>query len=95
MDDSALSVDVEHDFLPEFNRMLPLPNGPEDRYDEEDFRIGRGTRLRVWRSGPADGPTLRAAAEAEVAVEIEQCDVAEDDRMFRIDNIVELLSDDV
>ena len=95
MEDSALSVDVEHDLLPEFNRMLPLPNGPEDRYDEEDFRLARGTRLRVWRCGPADGPTLRAAAEAEVAGEIEQGQVAEDDRMFRIDNIVDLLSDDV
>ena len=95
MEDSALSVDVEHDLLPEFNRMLPLPNGPEDRYDEEDFRLARGTRLRVWRSGPADGQTLRAAAEAEVAGEIEQGQVAEDDRMFRIDNIVDLLSDDV
>jgi hypothetical protein len=94
MEDSALSVEVHHDFLPEFNRMLPLPAGDEDRYDEEDRRLGRGTRLRVWRTGPADGPTLRAAAEAEVAEAIEQGEVAEDDRTRRIDNVVELLSGD-
>lgn len=94
MEDSALSVEVRHDFLPEFNRMLPLPAGDEDRYDDEDRRLGRGTRLRVWRAGPADGPTLRAAAEAEVAEAIEQGEVAEDDRTRRIDNVVELLSGD-
>jgi hypothetical protein len=94
MEDSALSIELEHDFLPEFNRMLPLPAGDEDRYDDEDRRLGRGTRLRVWRSGPADGPTLRAAAEAEVAEAIEQGEVAEDDRTLRTDNVVELLSGD-
>ena len=94
MDDSALSVEVEHDSLPEFNRMLPLPAGDEDHYDEEDRRLGGGTRLRLWRSGPADGPGLRAAAEAEVAEAIEQGQVAEDERTLRIDNVVELLSGD-
>jgi hypothetical protein len=94
MDDSALSVDVEHDFLPEFNRMLPLPAEDSDSWDDEDRRIARAARLRLWRSGPADGPGLRAAVEAEVAEAIEQGQVAEDERTLRIDNAVELLSGD-
>jgi hypothetical protein len=95
MEGFALSVDVEHDFLPEINRMLPLPAGDENRYDDEDKRLARGARLRVWRSGPADGPTLRAAVEAEVAEAIEHGQLDEDDRTLRIDNAVELLSDDI
>ena len=93
MEDSALTVEVEHDFLPEFNRMLPLPAGDADRYDDEDRRLGRGTRLRVWRCGPADWPTLRAAAEAEVAEAIEHGQLAEGERRLRIDNVVELSGD--
>lgn len=94
MEDSALSVEVRHDFLPEFNRMLPLPAEDGDSWDDEDRRIARAARLRLWRSGPADGPGLRAAAEAEVAEAIEQGQVAEDERTLRIDNVVELLSGD-
>jgi len=94
MEDSALSVDVEHDFLPEFNDMFPLPAGDEDHYDDEDRRIALTTRLRLWRSGPADGPTLRAAVEAEVANDIEHGMLGEDDRTLRIDSVMELLSGD-
>ena len=94
MEDSALSIEVEHDFLPEINRMLPLPAGDEKRYDEEDRRIALNARLRLWRSGSAAGPTLRAAVEAEIAEAIEQGELSDDDRTRRIDNVVELLSGD-
>lgn len=94
MEDSALSVEVRHDFLPEFNRMLPLPAGDEDRYDDEDRRVALNARLRLWRFGSADGPTLRAAVEAEVAEAIEHGELSDDDPTLRIDRVVELLSGD-
>ena len=72
--------------------MLGLPD--EDNLDEVVKWLARGTRIRVWRSGPADGPTLRAAAEAEVAEAIEHGMLGEDDRTRWIDNIVKLLSGD-
>ncbi len=94
MEDSALSVELNHDPLPEINRMLPLPAGDADRYDEEDRRIALAARLRLWRSGSADGPTLRVAVEAEVAEAIEHGELSDDDPTLRIDRVVELLSGD-
>lgn len=90
MEDSALSVEVRHDFLPDWNRMLPLPAEDSDSWDDEDRRIARAARLRVWRSGSE----LRAAVEAEVAEAIEHGELDEDDRTLRTDRVVELLSGD-
>ncbi len=91
---TALSVEIEHDFLPEFNRMLPLPAEDDDCFDDLDRLLARGTRLRVWRSGPAEGPELRAAAEAEVGEAIEHGALPDDERAERIDRVVELLAGD-
>ena len=90
MEDFALSVEVHHDFLPEWNRMLPLPAEDSDSWDDEDRRLARAARLRVWRSGSE----LRAAVEAEVAEAIEHGELDEDDRTLRTDRVVELLSGD-
>lgn len=92
MADFSLSVEVQHDFLPEINRMLPLP--ASDNFDDDERRIALNARLRLWRSGPADGPTLRSAVEAEVAEAIERGELSDDDPRLRIDRVVELLSGD-
>jgi hypothetical protein len=94
MNDSALSVEVHHDFLPEWNRMLPLPAEDSDSWDDEDRRLARAARLRLWRFGAASGSELRAAVEAVVAEAIEHGELGEDDRTLRIDRVVELLTGD-
>jgi len=94
MDDTALSVEVERDFpsLPEINRRWPLPE--RDGLDEDDRRIALNARLRLWRSGSADGPTLRAAVEVEVADAIEHGELSDDDPTPRIDRVADLLAGD-
>jgi hypothetical protein len=92
MADFSLAVEVQHDFLPEINRMLPLP--ASDHFDDDERRIALNARLRLWRSGPADGPTLRAAVEAEVAEGSDQDEVVAEDWTATIDRVVELLSGD-
>lgn len=94
MEDSAVSIEVEHDFLPEINRMLPLPEGDDKRWDDEDRKIARYARIQLWRAGPADGAKLRAAVEAAVAGAIEHGELSDDDPTLRIDRVVELLSGD-
>ena len=90
----ALSIEVNDDFLSlaEINRRWLLPE--RDGLDEEDRRIALAARLRLWRSGPTVGPTLRAAVEAEIAEMIEHGELSDDDATLRIDRVVELLSGD-
>lgn len=94
MNETALSVEIEQDFLSDTNRMLSLPAGNYDHYDEEERRIALAARLRLWRSGPADGPTSRAAVEVVVAEAIEHGKLDDEDRTSVIDRVAELLSGD-
>ncbi|MBM4023345.1 MAG: hypothetical protein FJ284_14120 [Planctomycetes bacterium] len=90
MDETALSVEVEHDFLPEWNRMLPLPKGEDDIVTA----LSRRTRLRLWRKRPGEANELRTAAEAEVAGAVEAGHVASDDAAGLIDRVERLLASD-
>jgi hypothetical protein len=90
--DSALSVEVEHDYLPEFNRMLPLPEVGD--CDDVDLRIGRGARLRLWRNGPAEPHELRPAVEAEVEEAIEHGELSPADAADRIERVCAILASD-
>jgi hypothetical protein len=94
MNETALSVEVEHDYLPEWNRMLPLPMRDDDDADDEDRRLARGARLRLWRSGPRKADELRPAVEAEVAGAVEAGEVAADDAAGRIDRVCLILASD-
>jgi hypothetical protein len=95
MDETALSVEVEHDYLPEWNRMLPLPKRDDDDDDDEvDRRLARGARLRLWRSGPRKADELRPAVEAEVAEAVEAGEVADDKAAGRIDRVCLILASD-
>jgi hypothetical protein len=90
--DSTLSVEVEHDFLPDWNRMLPLPDVGD--CDDVDLRIGRGARLRLWRNGPAEPPELRPAVEAEVEEAIEHSELSPADAADRIERVCAILASD-
>jgi hypothetical protein len=92
--DTSLSVDIEPNYLAEFNRMLPLPAEDDERFGDDDRRLAMAARLRLWRSGPAEGPELRAAVEAEVGEAIEGGGLPDDERAQLIDRVVELLSGD-
>jgi hypothetical protein len=89
---NTLSVEVAHDYLPEFNRVLPLPS--ESDFDGEDCRIARAARLRLWRQGPAEADELRPAVEAEVAGCVEHGELSADEAVERIDRVCLLLSGD-
>jgi hypothetical protein len=88
MDETALSLEVERDFLPEWNRMLPLPEHPD--CDEADRHLARGARLRIWRSRAE----LRPAVEAEIAEAVEHGEVAADDAEACIDRVCLILASD-
>jgi hypothetical protein len=90
--DSTLSVEVDHDFLPDFNRMLPLPDVGD--CDDVDLRIGRGARLRLWRGGPAEPHELRPAVEAEVEEAIEHGELSRADAADRIERVCVILASD-
>jgi hypothetical protein len=90
--ENPLSVEVAPDYLPEFNRMLPLPG--ESDFDGEDCCIARAARLRLWRHGTAEAGELRAAVEAEVAGCVEHGELSEDEAVERIDRVCLLLSGD-
>jgi hypothetical protein len=90
--ENTLSVEVAHDYLPEFNRMLPLPG--ESDFDGQDCRIARAARLRLWRQGPAEADELRPAVEAEVAECVEHGELSADEAVERIDRVCLLLSGD-
>lgn len=92
MEESVLSVDVEHDYLPEWNRMLPLPKSKDE--DETVAWFARGTRLRLWRSGPRKADELRPAAEAEVAEAVDEGMIAADDAADMIDRVCLILASD-
>jgi len=91
MDETALSVEVEHDFLPEWNRMIPLPKSEED---ERVKWLAFGTRLRLWRKRPGEANELRSAAEAEVTEAVEAGEIAADDAADLIDRVERLLASD-
>jgi hypothetical protein len=88
MDETALSLEVDRDFLPDWSRMLPLPEHPD--CDEADRHLARGARLRLWRSGVE----LRPAVEAEIAEAVEHGEVAADDAEACIDRVCLILAGD-
>jgi hypothetical protein len=92
MDETALSLEVDRDFLPDWNRMLPLPEHPD--CDEADRHLARGARLRLWRSGPRKVSELRPAVEAEIAEAVEHGEVAADDAEACIDRVCLILASD-
>ena len=94
MDNSALSVEVEVevDYLPEFNRMLSLPEVRD--CDDFDKQLARGARLRIWRGGPAEPDELRPAVEAEAAEAIEQGELLAADAAARIERVCAILASD-
>lgn len=92
MDETAVSLEVEHDFLPEWNRMWPLPKHPD--CDEADRRLALGARLRLWRSGPRQVAELRPAVEAEIAEAVEHGEVEAGDTEACIDRVCLILASD-
>jgi hypothetical protein len=90
--DSTLSVEVEHDDLPDWNRMLALPEVGDG--DDVDKRLARASRLRVWRSGPAEPNELRLAVEAEVAEAVEHGELSAAEAADRIERVVAILASD-
>jgi hypothetical protein len=91
---ASLPAQIEPNYFAEFNRMLPLPADDDARFDDEDRRLALGARLRLWRSGPAKGPELRAAVEIEVAEASERGELLDEERIERIERVAELLSGD-
>jgi len=87
MEETALSVEVRRDPLPEWNRMVDLPES--DDINEEDKRLALGARLRVWR-----GEELRRAVEAEIAGAVEAGEVAATDAAGMIDRVCLILASD-
>jgi hypothetical protein len=90
--DSALSVEVEHDYLPEFNRMLPLPDVGD--CDDVYLRIAREVRLALWRSGPAEPHELRPAVEIAVEAEVEHGELSPADAADCIERVCAVLASD-
>jgi hypothetical protein len=90
--DNVLSVEVAHDYLPEWNNMLALPN--ENAFDDEERRIARAVRLRLWRKGPAGADELRLAVELEIAEYVEHGSFSSENAEKWVDRVLVLLSGD-
>ena len=91
-----LTTEESADILPEINRVLPLPE-PADSLDDEDRRLARDARLRLWRSGPAMPEEVHEAVAAELAAEAAHRQGPPPDAAAteaRVDRIAALLASD-